>query len=73
MVTVEFLGPIAREPMHMEASSLQELAQKLQVYSDIAPWLEKCAVAINDEMVDDLSRRLDDGDKIVLLPPVCGG
>ncbi|MBN2824182.1 MAG: MoaD/ThiS family protein [Campylobacterales bacterium] len=73
MIKVEFLGPIGQEPIEIEAVSLQELSSKLKTYEQIAPWLEKCAVAINDEMVCQIDTPLKDGDRVSILPPVCGG
>jgi molybdopterin synthase sulfur carrier subunit len=73
MVTVEFLGPIGKAPVQMEARTLAEVAQKLKEDDSLSSWLEKCAVALNDTMVNDLNTPLKDGDKISILPPVCGG
>ena len=73
MVRVEFLGPIAREPMELEVASLAELSKRLYEEESIRPWLEKCAVAVNDVMVKDPSHPLKDGDQVAILPPVCGG
>jgi len=73
MVTVEFLGPIGKAPLQMEASTLEEVAQKLKEDAQVAQWLTKCAVALNDTMVNDLKRPLKEGDRISILPPVCGG
>ncbi len=73
MVTVEFLGPIAREPMQVEAERLEDVAKRLKEEAVIREWLPKCAVAVNDTMVSDLNTPLRDGDKISILPPVCGG
>lgn len=73
MVTVEFLGPIGKEPMKVDIKSLDELATILKNDCDVANWLESCAVAINDVMVCSKEVQLQDGDKVSLLPPVCGG
>jgi molybdopterin synthase sulfur carrier subunit len=73
MVKVEFLGPIGKAPIEMEASTLAEVAAKLKEEGDLRDWLDKCAVALNDTMVNDLSTALKDGDRISILPPVCGG
>ncbi len=73
MIKIEFLGPIGREPMEMEASSLKDVAKKLKDDKELASWLDKCAVALNDTMVNDLNTSLKDGDKVSILPPVCGG
>jgi len=73
MVTVEFLGPIGKAPIKMEAQTLAEVATELKQDAAVSDWLSKCAVALNDTMVSDLSTELQDGDKISILPPVCGG
>lgn len=73
MVKVEFLGPIARESMELEAESLAELSKRLSAEESIRPWLQKCAVAVNDVMVKDPDHPLRDGDRVSILPPVCGG
>ncbi len=73
MVIVEFLGPIALAPLEVEAETLGDVAKVLQANSLLEPWLPKCAVAVNDKMVADMSHKLSDGDRISLLPPVCGG
>jgi len=73
MIKVEFLGPIGRDSIEMEASTLADVSTKLKEYSDLASWLDKCAVALNDTMVNDLSIALQDGDRVSILPPVCGG
>ena len=73
MIKVEFLGPIGKEPIEMEASTLQEVAQKLKEDKSLSDWLTKCAVALNDTMVNDLSTPLNNGDRVSILPPVCGG
>ena len=73
MVKVEFLGPIGREPIEIEAKTLADVSTKLKEYDDLASWLDKCAVALNDTMVNDLDTILQDGDRVSILPPVCGG
>jgi molybdopterin synthase sulfur carrier subunit len=73
MVKVEFLGPIGKSPVEVEASSLSELANALKHMDGVSEWLGKSAVAINDTMTTDLNAPLSDGDKVSILPPVCGG
>jgi molybdopterin synthase sulfur carrier subunit len=73
MVRVEFLGPIQKEPMELEISNLKELAAILQADKELSEWLQNSAVAVNDTLVSSLDVALSDGDKISLLPPVCGG
>jgi len=73
LVKVEFLGPIQKEPLELDISNLSQLAQILQDDQEMSEWLENSAVAINDTLVSSLDVNLKDGDKISLLPPVCGG
>lgn len=73
MVRIEFLGPIAKASINIEANSLRDVALYLQEDSELSVWLDKLAIAVNDTMVCDLDHALKDGDKISLLPPVCGG
>jgi len=73
MVKVEFLGPIGKEPIELEALTLNDVANRLKEDDSLSSWLDKCAVALNDTMVNDLNTTLKDGDKISILPPVCGG
>ncbi len=73
MVTVEFLGPIPKAPITCEAATLQDVAQLLRQDSELASWLESAAVAVNDTLVCSLDTPLQSGDKVSLLPPVCGG
>ncbi|RUM46218.1 MAG: molybdopterin synthase sulfur carrier subunit [Hydrogenimonas sp.] len=73
MVKVEFLGPIGKEPIEIDAKTLADVAEILKQDPEIKVWLENCAVAVNDTMVNRLDVELKDGDKISLLPPVCGG
>jgi len=73
MVRVEFLGPIQKEALEIEITNLSELAQILQADEELSEWLQNSAVAVNDTLVSSLDYSLQDGDKISLLPPVCGG
>ena len=73
MVEIEFLGPIGKKPIKMDVSSLKELKDTLNKDNSLKEWLSNCAVAVNDKMVYKLDTPLKDGDKISLLPPVCGG
>ncbi|MFY9143225.1 MoaD/ThiS family protein [Sulfuricurvum sp.] len=73
MVTIEFLGPIQKAAMTMEAASLRDVAEVLKQDSEMAQWIENCAVAVNDTLVASLDVSLKSGDKVSLLPPVCGG
>jgi len=73
MITIEFLGPIAQEDITIEANSLQDVANFLQKDPKLSPWLDSLAIAINDKLADSLDAPLNDGDRVSLLPPVCGG
>ena len=73
MITVDFLGPIKKPSLKLDISNLSELAIILQQDEEMSEWLENCAVAVNDTLVSSLEATLEDGDKVSLLPPVCGG
>lgn len=73
MAVVEFLGPIGRPSLNVDVKSLSELREFLKNDEELSKWLEISAVAINDVLVSDLNAPLKQGDKISLLPPVCGG
>ncbi|EAI3269057.1 MoaD/ThiS family protein [Campylobacter jejuni] len=73
MVKVEFLGPINKENLELEVKNLKELKEILQKDESLKEWLGLCAVSLNDEIIFDENTKLKDGDKIALLPPVCGG
>lgn len=73
MVKVEFLGPIEKQPLMLNITNLSELATVLQEESELQDWLENSAVAVNDTLVCSLDVELKSGDKVSLLPPVCGG
>ena len=73
MIKVEFLGPIGKDPIEMDAATLADVAEKLKEDGTVKEWLPKCAVALNDTMVSDLNTPLNGGDRISILPPVCGG
>jgi molybdopterin synthase sulfur carrier subunit len=67
------LGPIQKEPLELDIRNLNELATILQNDKELSVWLENSAVAVNDTLVSSLECELKDGDKVSLLPPVCGG
>lgn len=73
MVTIEFLGPIQKAPLTLEAASLRDVAEALKQDAQMAEWIDTCAVAVNDALVASLDTPLKSGDKVSLLPPVCGG
>ncbi|MGA1932654.1 MoaD/ThiS family protein [Arcobacter sp. YIC-464] len=73
MVKVEFLGPINKDSLDLDIDNLSQLSEILKNDKDVSSWLETCAVAVNDTLVTTKDVSLNDGDKISLLPPVCGG
>lgn len=73
MVRVEFLGPIQKAPLELEITNLNELAKILQEDIEMRQWLENSAVAVNDVLVSSRDFALKEGDRVALLPPVCGG
>ena len=73
MIKVEFLGPIGLKEAEFEASNLKELKEILSKNENLKKWLEISAVAVNDKMVFDINCELKNGDKVSILPPVCGG
>lgn len=76
MIQVEFLGPIGNETISLNIKNLTELKDILNNdsrFENIKQWLDDCAVAVNNKMVDSLDIPLSSGDKVTLLPPVCGG
>ncbi len=73
MVKVEFLGPIGKENIEIDVKNLKELKELLSKDEEIKKWLENSAVAINDKIVTNIEAKLKDGDRVAILPPVCGG
>jgi len=73
LVRVEFLGPIQKETLELDIINLNQLADILQNDKEISQWLQNSAVAVNDMLVNSLDIELKDGDRVSLLPPVCGG
>ncbi|MFA7084117.1 MAG: MoaD/ThiS family protein [Arcobacteraceae bacterium] len=73
MVNIEFLGPIKKEPLQLEITNLSQLSEVLKQDTQLVSWLESCAVAVNDVLVSSKDVELKSGDKVSLLPPVCGG
>jgi molybdopterin synthase sulfur carrier subunit len=73
MVKIEFLGPIGKVPLEVDIKNLGELSDILKNDVQVSSWLKTCAVAVNDIIVKNRDISLKDGDKVSLLPPVCGG
>ena len=66
-------APINKESIDLDIKNLSELSNILKNDEKISSWLETCAVAVNDTLVFSKNFELKSGDKISLLPPVCGG
>ncbi|MBP7742075.1 MAG: MoaD/ThiS family protein [Aliarcobacter sp.] len=73
MVKIEFLGPINKEDMELDIQNLSQLSEILKNDSLVSTWLETCAVAVNDTLISSKDISLKAGDRVSLLPPVCGG
>ncbi len=72
-IKVEFLGPINKNPIYVEIKNLSELSSILKENKSLDEWLEISAIAVNDVLVSTKDIKLNNGDKISILPPVCGG
>jgi sulfur-carrier protein len=73
MITIEFLGPIQKESLMIDAKKLKDVSEYLKSDPELKEWLNNSAVAVNDKLVNSLEFELKDGDRVSLLPPVCGG
>lgn len=73
MVTIDFLGPINKDSLQVDIKNLSELSEILKNDETVSSWLETCAVAVNDTLISSKDINLNSGDKVSLLPPVCGG
>ncbi|MDX9813744.1 MAG: MoaD/ThiS family protein [Sulfurimonas sp.] len=73
MVKVEFLGPINKQSIELSVSSLDELSAILKQDESLHEWLATSAIAVNDVLVSTKDTPLKSGDRVALLPPVCGG
>ena len=73
MVIVEFAGPLNKDKIQLNITSLKELSDFILKDDNLKEWADNLAVAVNDEIVTDIHFKLKDGDRVTLLPPVCGG
>jgi sulfur-carrier protein len=73
VVKIEFLGPINKESMNLDIKNLSQLSEILKNDEEVSTWLDTCAVAVNDTLISSKEIKLKDGDRVSLLPPVCGG
>lgn len=73
MAKVEFLGPIKKDTMEVDISSLEELKKILNDDVKLREWLRISSVAVNDKLVNSLDVKIYKNDTISILPPVCGG
>jgi len=54
MVKVEFLGPIQKDGIKLDVTSLAELKEELNRDKSMEKWLSYSAVALNDEIITDI-------------------
>ncbi len=73
MVEIEFLGPIGVDSIKLDIKTLDELSIYMSNNEKLKKWAKNSAVAINDTIVTNANYELKDGDKVSILPPVCGG
>ena len=73
MVKVEFMGPIGLPTREFDVKNLSELKDALHAIPEVKKWLDISAIAVNNTIVNTLDFELADGDRVVVLPPVCGG
>ncbi len=73
MVKVEFLGPIGVDSVELDIKNLKELSIYMLNNDNLKEWVENCAVAVNDTLISKSDYEFKDGDKVSILPPVCGG
>ena len=73
LIKVECLGPINKNPIYVEIKNLSELSSILKENKSLDEWLEISAIAVNDVLVSNKDIKLNNGDRISILPPVCGG
>jgi len=73
MATIEFLGPINKDPITVDITHISELKGLFKDDPEIQKWLESSAIAVNDQLISNLNFAISKNDKISLLPPVCGG
>lgn len=73
MAIVEFMGPIHLQAREFDVGSLAELREKLGEIPEVVEWLEISAIAVNDVIASDIAQKLGPKDRVVILPPVCGG
>lgn len=57
-------------PTHPTVAELRRCLA--QLHPALVPLLDRCAVAVNHDFVDD-SHPLDDGHEVAIIPPVSGG
>ncbi len=73
MIKIEFLGPIDFDTIELDIKNLQELSDFMLNNETLKEWVEISAVAVNDNLLSSRDYELKSGDRVSILPPVCGG
>jgi molybdopterin synthase sulfur carrier subunit len=73
MVIIDFLGPISRDSIELDIYNLKDLANFMDSNDELREWIDISAIAVNDKIVTNKDFVLKDGDRVSILPPVCGG
>ncbi len=73
MVKVDFLGPIGVDSIELDITTLKELSEYMLSDDRLKEWVENSAVAVNDTLISDKEYIFKSGDRVSILPPVCGG
>lgn len=63
---------VSNETLETDGLSAKDLFLNLKSQYNFTLGIDACRVAINDEFVD-WTTELNDGDKLVFIPPVAGG
>ena len=63
---------LSEETLELDAATAWDVFEQTRIRHGSAEPTGHCKVAINDEMAD-WSSSVDDGDSVLLFPPVAGG
>ncbi len=73
MVKIEFLGPIEIDDIELDIDNLKDLSIYMKQDENLKEWIDISAVAVNDKIITTPDYKLNSGDRVSILPPVCGG